>query len=463
MLLGTLNAQVEVQYFDNPDRLFHLNKIDGIPYFGKNTNQLDFNISPNNSQIYIFNGINFELKLNLNYINDSLNNAYLFDLWQNDEKIIILLLSISMYPNKKYLTIMEYDNNFESFTKTKLFAVDNLRLPFGHQRLQIGKKTSWYLLEFSNSNMEGKGVVRVNYENGIVNLDRVLFDKGTIGLSLDDVFWDGDKEILILNTTNSLRKFLVFNTEFNLLYSGYQNSRFHGITYTNPKTIVLGGENGQYTILERFRYQNVFILLKRQLSLTDDSISVSEDYSFLFPEDHSFFLQKYQKKDFTILHYSKSSLDFSSDSYGYRIIYLDKNGEMKNQFEVHEESSIVLGILHFYDNNTIAYGNGDWLYPGFSEPIIIKLTLTDTTTSTEDIWQEATPSILLSNLIVDSKLRFIDNEIDLNRITVYDISGRQLISGLSADGDISFLPVGHYVLRYDSAKGVLTERFVKVE
>ena len=78
MLLGTLNAQVEVQYFDNPDRLFHLNKIDGIPYFGKNTNQLDFNISPNNSQIYIFNGINFELKLNLNYINDSLNNAYLF-------------------------------------------------------------------------------------------------------------------------------------------------------------------------------------------------------------------------------------------------------------------------------------------------------------------------------------------------------------------------------------------------
>ncbi len=461
--MGALNAQVEVQYFENPDRLLHLNKIDGIPFFGKNTNQLDFNISDNDSQIHIFNGNNFELKLNLNKINDSLNNAFLFDLWGTDDNYIVFCLTINNKTSEKHLTILQYDNDFKNLIGIDLFPVDKLRTLFGQKTLRLGDKTIWYFLEFDEVTNEGRGIVRVAHENGKINWTRTFFGHGITGLILDDVYVEENKEILILNTSNSLRKFLVFDTELNFQYSGLQNSEFQGVSHVNPTTIILGGQQGNYTLLERFFHDGRFILIKREMILNSENIGISDDYTFLFPEDNSYFIQKYQKEDYTIFHYSKSSLDLSSDSFGYRIIFFDKFGKLENQIEVHEETSIGLGFINFYNNNTIAFGNGSWLYPGSHDPFIIKLTLSDTTTSTEDIWQEEAPSLLLSNLIVDGQLRFIHSEINLNRITVYDISGRQLISGLSTNSDISFLPAGHYVVRYDGESGVITERFVMVE
>ncbi len=459
-----LSAQIDVEYFDNPNRVFHLNQIDGKLYFVSYNVLLDIHTGPNESLVYSFDNSSTQLELVLNQINDSLDHVYLFNIYERDENLLVFCLSLNNQTGKRYLTNLIYDSNFENLIDIELFPIEKMRSTWGYQFVSMGNKIIWYFLEFDKMSRQGKSLVRVTFKNGQTHWTRSLFDDGITYTRIYDVYLEEDKEILILNSSDNYRKFLCYDNELNLLYSGFQNTLYQGASRKNPQTWILGGQEGNYNILERFPSRDGPILVMRDLVFNSDTTWISDDYTYLFPEDNSHLVLKNQQQDYTIVQYSNSSLEIPSDSYGFRIMYFNKHGALDRDFEVKEESAMVLDRLNFYENNTVAYGNGNWISPEFIfDPFIIKLTFSDSTTSTEDLWQEAAPPLLKSNLIIDGQLSFNESEIDLQRITIYDINGRLLISGLGVNGDISSLPSGHYFLRYNGLDRVQTERFVKVE
>ncbi len=463
LCISNVLSQTTLDYYSttsNPSFQF-VSSIDEKPFFIANFKYNSSNNFRNESEVWTVDNEQLIQQLFIAQVNDSLDHLFLFDMWSYDGEVIVLGYAEKLMHNERYIYFSKLDLSTGAFFDITLFPFEDFRL-IGYNQTVLNEQRNWFLLELESGSPDRIALHRFTFEGGNYSRNRFELPEEVDISFIRDVYFDFKNDLILVVASHTKRQFLLFDFEFNYLFTQEPISFINGNPHKHVETIILGNNDNNFQIIERVRIQNQSVLHHRQMSFENETLYINEDYEVINPYD-SYLFRKYQTSEYSIMQYSRSTLNNFGDNFGFNLDYFNSSGDLMKSYSIDTDYPVGIDVVMIDEETGIGYGAGRRNISGFWDFFAFKLTLSDTTTSTEDIWQEETPSLLLSNLIVDSKLRFIDNEIDLNRITVYDVSGRQLISGLSANGDISFLPAGHYVLRYDGANGVLTERFVKVE
>ncbi len=461
-----VNTQVNITYYKTPNNknLLLFSLIDDIPYFIRNESSITPETELNEGQIWKFENSEFTQKLILNSINDTLNQLALFDIWKNNGKFSIFGLCKSSISGRTYAYTATIDLPFGQIENLDLISFGGFRSNFGFYPILTNHKREWFLLEFDNITNKVSSIFRLSVVNTEIKWNRLDIPESFDIFQISDIHYFYDRDLIVISVQGfEYQHYVVYDLDWNLLF--YDNPPFiiNGVLRSRHDNFLVGNIGDNIQTLHRLREGDKSVLYKGELNKGSDSFHFLDNFTPMNTDDDISLVRKHQHDTLTILHYSKSFLGAPNNLFGFDILFYDRTGSLVEQFVIKESQATGINNLFINPDTRKGFGSGRWFDQGQTVNFIFEISLSDTTTSTEDIWQEEAPSLLLSNLIVDGQLRFIHSEINLNRITVYDISGRQLISGLSTNSDISFLPAGHYVVRYDGESGVITERFVMVE
>lgn len=467
--IPTLFSQVEIEYYPTPENtgLFHLTLIEDTPYYTANFYNATF--PRNETEIWSFDDLRLRKELVISTVNDSLDHLYLFDFWAEGDEVFLFGYCSHTTSGDNYVYFSKVDMSSGEIYDVSIVPFEEYRLTLGHTfsaiHVLVNDSREWILLELDKVTKERKALVRFSFQNGTINWYRFEIPNDLEINRLHDLFYDFENELIIVTAAKSKRYFIVFDLDFNFLFSGGPVSMFNEIPYTFPETLILGKSGPHYPIIERVRHENQSIIHQRNMTIEENELSIPEEFEPFNVTDDVYLLAKYQRGDFTMVHYSKSSINNFNEEYGFDIFYFNPEGEMVKEYSIEEEEAMGIDFLLINEDTGIGYGSGVWTPAGNPwERFIFKINLNDTLSNTDGGEEDLPGSILKTNLVTDGKLRIHEGEIGLNQLSVYDAIGREVIGQVDQyETDISFLPTGHYFLHYRAEHRVRTERFVKVD
>ncbi|TVQ51412.1 MAG: hypothetical protein EA362_00370 [Saprospirales bacterium] len=456
-------SQPSIEYYSTSSNPFFqfVTSINEKPFFIANFKYSSSDNFRDESEIWTVDNEQLIQQLFITQVNDSLNHLFLFDFWSYQGEVIAFGYAENLIKNEKYIYFSKLDLITGEFYDITLFPFEDFRL-IGYNQTVLNDQRNWFLLELEPDSSNRIALHRFTFEDGNYSRNRFELPEEVDVNFIRDVFFDFENDLIIVVASGTNRQFLLFDFEFNYISTQEPISLINGNPHKHVGTIIVGQKTKNFQIIERVRIQTQFVLHQRQMSFENEIFYINENYDEIQPYD-SYLFRKYQTTDYSIMQYSRSTLNNFDDNFGFNLDYFNPSGKLIKSYAIDTEYPVGIDVVMIDEETGIGYGTGRRNILGVWDFFGFKLNLSDTTTSTEDIWQEASVPLLRSNLIIDGQLVFNDDELDLKRISVYGISGRQMIQGLSANGDISFLAAGHYILFYDGAEGVVTERFVKVE
>lgn len=464
--IHSLYSQAEIEYHHTPENigLFNANLIDDLPYFMANFKYAGPGISRNETEIWSFDDSRFKKEYTIGTINDTLDHLLLYDFWGEGDNIFVFGHCKNNSSGNDYIYFSKINISTGEMRDLMLLPFDYYRNLLGKYKVLMEDRREWFFIEVDKFTLERKSIFRFSFQNK--EMDWVKFEiPDDIEISrLNDVYYDRENELLVITAAKSYRHFLIFNFEFNYLFSKNPFSLFHGAHYAGPETLVLNNIGSDYQLLERIRPENQFIILQRNMTIIENEISVSEEYDPLNSVDDTYVLRKYQKGDFTWVHYSKSSINNFNGDYGFELLSYNQEGKIIKEYSIESDFPMTINYLILNEETGVGYGSGTWTITGGFQPFIFKIDLNDTLSHTDEVEDELATPILKTNLITDGKLRLIEESSEVTRLSVYDVIGREVINQLDHnEHDISFLPPGQYFLRYQAGKQMVTERFVKMD
>lgn len=387
-------------------------------------------------------------------INDSLFCHKLIDMWDYDDKF--LLLAYTFANDRNYISLIEYDINSSGIYVIASENINEYRSIFHYnfKDLIIDGIRYVIILEHIKDANVINGIYLFKLKERNLSFSKYTYQVPIKSYLLFDQFYDEQRNLIYLLNNKTYLKFDLDFIEFktqNVVLK--RNNR----TYRGAESNIIGIKDNKLVTYERLSPTNSNLILSRREITIKDTFDFDEEFTDFNPDEDCYLVRKIFKDSCNYMYYSRSTINKQNSEYGFNIITFNKQGVLLNNQVFKSDRPLAVYDIDIDETEKKISGVGGYFddFTQFSFTADLKKQMVNTIDITSN-----KIDLLVNN--IGNQFLYINPSFQNKVVNVFSING-QLVYKLSVNQtiDISMLVQGNYFIQYYFENKIKTERFTK--